>query len=384
MFALTIVLYGLKRFDSPAVAGWLSFAGLAPGLIVSPIAGALLDRIGPARAIAVDMAASAFLIIAFVVADQLHVANAQLLFLIIILFSMTSPFSTAGVRTLLPRMVPMNDLDTANALDTAIYAVVGVLGPALAGAMVGFAGSKLALTLIGLIYVTAACSLGGIRSSQATSASHPPLLRQALEGIVTVVRRPTLRGLAISYALYQASWGILVIAVPVDIMRHFTAATADVITGLLWASVGMIGGASALIAGRVRTAGRERAVMALGMVATALAAWLIASTFGIVGLVLGLLLVGMAAGPIDVGLLTLRQRRTDPTQLGRVLSVSISLNIAGFPIGSALAGILIPWSLTATVALAGLASALAGAAVIALIPTKEGADCSTSRSAQKS
>jgi hypothetical protein len=281
-------------------------------------------------------------------------------------------------------MVPINDLDSVNALDTSIYAVVGVLGPALAGAMVGFVGLEPALILIGLIYVAAAFSLAGIRSSPETIAAHASLLSQALEGIVTVVRRPTLRGLAISYALYQVSWGILVIVVPVEIMRHFTAGTADLITGLLWASVGIIGGVSALIAGRLRTAGREKTVMALGMITTALATWPIASEFGIVGLGLGLLLVGMAAGPTDVGLLTLRQRRTDPAQLGRVLSVSISLNIAGFPIGSALAGVLITWSLPATVALAGLASALAGVAVTVLIPTKNGADFSNSVPAQKS
>jgi hypothetical protein len=193
MFALTIVLCGLKRFDSPAVAGWLSFAGLAPGLIVSPIAGALLDRIGPAWAITVDMVASAFLVIALVMADQLNVANTPLLCMIIILFSVTSPFSTAGIRTLLPRMVPVSDLDSVNALDTSIYAVVDVLRPALAGAMVGFVGSELALTLIGLIYVLAAFSLANIRSSSTTIAPRSSLLHQSLEGIVTVVRRPTLR-----------------------------------------------------------------------------------------------------------------------------------------------------------------------------------------------
>ena len=60
------------------------------------------------------------------------------------------------------------------------------------------------------------------------------------------------------------------------------------------------------------------------------------------------------------------------------------MNIAGFPIGSALAGVLITWSLPATIALAGLASALAGAAVTLLIPTKDGVDFSNSVPAQKS
>jgi predicted MFS family arabinose efflux permease len=92
-----------------------------------------------------------------------------------------------------------------------------------------------------------------------------------------------------------------------------------------------------------------------------------AAEFGLVGLAFGLMLVGAAAGPIDVGVLTLRQRRTDPAELGRVLSVSMSLNMAGGPFGSALAGLLVTWSLSAAFAVAALASVLAASAV-ALIP----------------
>ena len=71
--------------------------------------------------------------------------------------------------------------------------------------------------------------------------------------------------------------------------------------------------------------------------------------------------------------LTLRQRRTDPAELGRVLSVSMSLNMSGGPLGSALAGVLVTWSLSATFAVAALASVLAAAAV-ALIPGNDGED----------
>jgi hypothetical protein len=53
-----------------------------------------------------------------------------------------------------------------------------------------------------------------------------------------------------------------------------------------------------------------------------------------------------------------------------VLSVSISLNIVGFPLGSALAGMLITRSPSAGFVLAGLASALAAIA-IGLIPARE-------------
>src|SRR6202040_4049106 len=104
-------------------------------------------------------------------------------------------------------------------------------------------------------------------------------------------------------------------------------------------------------------------VMVLGMLITALATWPIAAVFGVTGLALGLMLIALAAGPIDVGLLTLRQRRTDPAELGRVLSVSMSLNLAGIPVGSALAGLLLTWSLPVTFAVAALASLLAAVSV---------------------
>jgi len=108
--------------------------------------------------------------------------------------------------------------------------------------------------------------------------------------------------------------------------------------------------------------------MAIGMLGTAIAMWPLAAEFGLIGLIFGLMLVGAMAGPIDVGALTLRQRRTDPAELGRVLSVSMSLNMAGGPLGSALAGALVTWSLSGTFVGAALASVLAAAAG-ALIPS---------------
>jgi predicted MFS family arabinose efflux permease len=138
--------------------------------------------------------------------------------------------------------------------------------------------------------------------------------------------------------------------------------------GLLWAGSGAVGVIGALVIGQVRALGRERQLMALGMVVTAIGP--VAGTFGVTGLALGLMLIALAAGPVDVSLLTLRQRRTDPAELGRVLSVSMSLNLAGIPLGTALAGMLIPWSLPGTFVVAALASLLAAAAVT-LVPRRD-------------
>jgi hypothetical protein len=82
-------------------------------------------------------------------------------------------------------------------------------------------------------------------------------------------------------------------------------------------------------------------------------------------------LAGLLAGPIDIGVLTLRQRRTDHAVLGRVLAVSMSLNMSGFPIGTVLGGILVAWSPPSAFLAAALASLLGAWAIHALIPADE-------------
>ena len=370
MFALAIVLYALARTGSPLLAGWLAFAAVAPGLAISPVAGALIDGVGSVWAITVDMAASATCVIALIAVDCLGWANAPVLLALVGVFSLTSPLTMSGIRTLLPRLVPVTALSRVNALDTSIHGLSDVVGPALAGAIVGFGGSALAFGIIALTYTAAALCVGTIRRPRGRLPDVGPLLAEAWGGVLRVMRHPSLRGLAVSDSLYEVLWGVLAVVVPVFAARQFAGGTGAAVAGLLWAGVGLVGGVAALIAGHRRIAGREREVMAIGMLVTAAAAWPIAAGFGLAGLAIGLMLVGAAAGPIDVGVLTLRQRRTDPAELGRVLSVSMSLNMSGGPLGSVLAGLLVTWSLSATFAMAALACVLAAGAV-ALIPRQD-------------
>jgi nitrate/nitrite transporter NarK len=54
MVSITIVLFTLTEYHSPELAGLVTFASIMPGLLVSPIAGALLDRHGRTRLVMLD------------------------------------------------------------------------------------------------------------------------------------------------------------------------------------------------------------------------------------------------------------------------------------------------------------------------------------------
>lgn len=341
MFTLAVVFYALQRFDSPALAGWIAFTSMLPGMVVSPIAGALLDRFGAARIILIDLVVSAVLLAALVGLDGVRVATPAVVLVLVGLYSLTSPLSSAGIRTLIPRLVPVQARDRANALDTTINALVGVLGPVLAGLLFGFTGGAVTMAVIATLYGVAALSLLPlIRRPEEGSAGTPGrLMHDALAGLHYVLRHAALRGLAVSYALFMASRGVLLIAVPVLVAREMaTQASTDSLVGLLWAVSGIAGSMGALGAGAVRTLGREHWMIVAGTLGTAVACWPVGAVWGLHGLAAGLLLVGFMQGPIDVGTLTLRQRVTDPAWLGRSLAVSMSLNLCGMPIGAALGG----------------------------------------------
>jgi predicted MFS family arabinose efflux permease len=377
MFGLAIVLYVLTHFGSVALAGWVAFASIAPGFVISPIAGALLDRTGEAMAITIDLAASAVLLAALVLTSRTGVANAPLLLILAAAYSLTSPLSAAGVRALIPRLVPENALDQANALDTGSYALVNVLGPFLVGPLFALTGADSTMVVIAALYGVGALSLISMGSLTSTAAPAGPapsrtLLREAAVGLGYLVRHRTLRGLAVAYSLYQVSWGILVVAVPVSVVRNpATGVSADSLTGLLWAVAGLAGVVGAMVAGHVRTLGRERTVIAMSALATGVVIFPVSTVFGLVGLGAGLALVGLLEGPIDVGVLTLRQRRADPGWLARILAVSFSLNMAGLPIGSAIGGLIVTRSLSAAFATAAITSMVAALATYVLIPRQE-------------
>jgi predicted MFS family arabinose efflux permease len=364
MFSLTLVLFMLGRFHSPALAGWATFLSLAPGLIASPIAGTLLDRLGTLHAIRIDLLLSAAILLALSLLGA-HLPPAPVL-LLLGLLSLTSPLGWAGARAALPRLVPQALWPRVNALDTATYGLVDVTGPALGGFAVAALGAPTAFAIVAGVYAAAVVSLLAVGPVPAPAAARRGVLADTADGILHFVRHPTLRALGLCTTLYNAAWGGLAILVPV-VARASLGPRGDAAAGLFWTVAGAAGLVASLAAGRLPVAGNERRFLAIGQAITALAIFPLAAYGGLTGLALALALLGLVAGPTDVALITLRLRRTEPAWFARILVLSMSLNVAGMPIGAAIAGQLVHVSLPLTFAVAALAS-LAGAAAVALIP----------------
>jgi len=368
MTSLILVLFALERYGSPTIAGIATFLSIAPGLLVSPIAGALLDRHGRTRLVVLDYAVAALslaLIAALGIADALPV---PLLLVIVTVTSLTFPLSHVGVRTLFPLLVPERLWERANAVDSNGYVISSVFGPAAAGALVATLGASYALLAPAVISALAAVVALGLRDPS-TPTDTGRLLSDAWRGLVYVVRHPSLRALAVGVSLANLGWGVFFIALPVLVFTRLGGDASYV--GNLFALLGVVGFLAVVVFGRVSTLGREHIFLPAAIVGQAIAFALAIVARDALLIAAAMLLLGLATGPFDVTLFTVRQRRTDPSWMGRAFAVSMALNFSGFPIGSAVGGAIVPISIDVVILLAIVAN-VSGAIVCYVALPREG------------
>ncbi|MHB8324338.1 MAG: MFS transporter [Candidatus Dormibacteria bacterium] len=363
MSSLVLVLFALRAYHSPALAGAVVLVQLA-AVPMGPLAGALVDRVGSSLMIAVDFGAAAAITAIIATLARAQALLAELLVLLVLLGTITWPFSGAGVKALLPQIVPARLWDRANALDSVTSIVASIAGPVLAGTLFGLVGPEPALVAVAALYVLAAFFVLGLRGA-AQHQQGGPIFGQARSGLGYFFRNPQLRGLALAIVPSNISLGVLVVAVPVLLLRTLHQPAA--LVGWIWAVVGAFSLVGALVVGRLGTHGRERWILALAMVAPAPGLIAAAISPSVAASFVAAALVGIGLGPLDVALFSLRQRSVDPAWYGRAIAVSMTLNSSGGALGGGLGGLVSQTSPEAALLLSGVFT-LGGAAAALVIP----------------
>ena len=373
MVSVALVLFTLDRFDSAAFAGLVTFASVFPGLLISPLAGALLDRHGRIRLVLLDYVVA---MLAMALIGGLALVEAlpgALLVVIALVSSLTAILSHVGLRSLFPILVPEHLWERVNAVDSNGYVVASIIGPPAAAALVAAFGGDVALVVIGLAFGVAAVVLFGVPDPPSPTVSRGHLLLDAWDGMVYTWRNPTLRGLGFAISFTNLALGMTTIILPLIVLNRF--GLSEAVVGLVFAVSGISGMASAFTFGRMDTRNREWGLlvwptvllvptMALLLLAAGQSA---AVAVGVALLVVQSLLVGVLLGPADIALFTVRQRRTDPAWMGRAFSVSMAFNYLGVPIGAAVAGILAESSIELAILILGIGGTLAAAASAAFL-----------------
>ncbi|MGE3643272.1 MAG: MFS transporter [Beijerinckiaceae bacterium] len=125
---------------SPTWLGLIAAADLVPLLFLSPIAGALTDRIVPVKELRITQwlqFVQAAALAALMVAGKVTI---EVLFLLTLAVGCVHAFSTAARHATVPHTVPRNLVATAVSLDSALFQASRFIGPALAAFFIDIYG----------------------------------------------------------------------------------------------------------------------------------------------------------------------------------------------------------------------------------------------------
>jgi MFS family permease len=350
-----LLLAALAVTGSPAPASALLATLTVTTAAGGPVLGALLDRAAsPGRLLAAALTGYAAGLVAL--AAALGRAPQPWLLAIAAGTGFFGPALTGGWTSRLAGFgLDGRGLRRAYAADTASYAVAGLAGPALAGTLAALMGPR-APVLVAAVLLALALPVALALPAATPAPATRNLLAELRAGVGAVFTRARLRAATVTSALSYLGIGAVTAAVPV-LGQRLTGQAGIGAALLALLALGSLAG-SAVLGRWVPRATPDRQVrVAVAVLAAGLLVVTVAPHVAVAGV--GLLVAGLADGPLLSGLLLIRHQEAPDGRRAQVFATAISIKQAGFAVGAALAGTLAVHSLRAGLAVAVLAQCAA-------------------------
>ncbi|MGZ4488689.1 MAG: MFS transporter [Nocardioides sp.] len=311
-----------------------------PVLLLSPYAGVIADRFPKRRLLQVTQLAMALASLLLGALAVTGVVQTWQVYVIAFVFGIGSAFDAPARQSFVSEMVDQDELTNAVGLNSAAFNVARILGPALAGLMIGALGGGADATGW-VILVNAASYAAVIWQLQHMNLSllHPAELRPRTPGMlvegVRYVRSQPKMVMILVMVFFAGTFGMN--------FQMTSALMATQVYGKGAGEFGILGSAMAVgsLAGALMAARRVRIRMRLLVFA--------ALGFGAAEVVAGLLptYAAFALFAPVIGFCTLTllnsanatmQLESDPALRGRVMALYMTIVMGGTPIGSPIIG----------------------------------------------
>jgi MFS transporter, DHA3 family, macrolide efflux protein len=155
-YAIALAWWVLQKTNSPIAMGLLMVASALPGLLIAPLAGALIDRWNRKPVIIIADIVRGVFVIAIVGLSVMNLLEVWHVFFVAVIISLGSSFYDPTVQAVIPQIVSKEQLPKANSLSQIIGGISTVLGPMLGAVAVSFLGFTTVFLLNGLSYLVSA------------------------------------------------------------------------------------------------------------------------------------------------------------------------------------------------------------------------------------
>jgi MFS family permease len=370
LLQIALPLYVYSRSGSTTLTALTFLSATFPGLLLGPVAGALVDRWDRRRTMLfADLSRAG--VLAILLGDPSgHLI--WMVFLVVAAQGCLSQLFIPAQNAVLPALVPADQVVAGNTVIAAGAELALLAGPVLGGLIYAVAGLRLSVGLDIATYVLSAVTIVGIRSrtfrrpeaSETNSRLHS-VLADLVDGVRFTAKHRALRSLLVVSMISFLGGGLLRVLIVPFARDHLHASGTEY--GAIISAQAVGGVLGALVAKRcIQSIARARIIMSASLlfVAAAVAALALTKTWTAAG---GCLAFGGI--PTSVcGILTITLLQTLPTDShrGRLLGLYQATSALGLVIGAPVAGFLAS-SLGSFGSIETAAAVFAASGVIALV-----------------
>lgn len=350
-----------------------------PRTVLIPLGGALADKFGPRTVmLAADLCRCVLMCLLAVLAARRTDSLVALPPIAILLGACEGVFLPASF-SIMPTLLPAEQLPAGNSLSTALMQIGSLAGPVLGGLLVAPGGPSPAFAVDAATFGASAAALALIRvererpagtgptSPEPTAAGPESTARDRGPGAWQLLRQSRLLRiiLAVAVAANVTAGGTFGVAMPALAHARYGASGY----GTLLASFAAGAVVGTLVGSRMGALRRPAIGACTGFVIEGAALCLLPLSGGLEGAATALIIAGVCNGFGNIVLFTLIQQRAPAQSLGRVMSLLMVAGIGSFPISVGVAGLLVRHlHATAFFPMAGLAL---GLAVLAALSRRE-------------
>ncbi len=341
---ITVPWIVLEKTGSAGRAGLLAALVSIPGIVVSPIVGGLIDRLGRRLVSVVSDVMSLVSVLLFVLVNAVGDLTYWWIVAIAILGAVFDPAGYTARKSLIPNAATASgvSVDAANGRHEGLFAIGWMVGPAIGAACIEWSGPMASFTVTAVFFAIAAVAVSNMKVNDEHGRSvaheddgHEPFFSSLRGGFRVIAGDRALLGLTITFVILSGLY------MPIDTVifpAHFESIDDPSGLGLLLASLalGMVIGSFSYgrLSARFTSSQMLRTIVVVStcslfpMVALP-SKWV----FGILGLISGL-----SWGPFNPLWNTVVQKRVEPNLQGRVYGIQMSVLSAAPPLGQLIVG----------------------------------------------
>ncbi|MBI4493258.1 MAG: MFS transporter [Chloroflexi bacterium] len=326
-----------EQTGQAAWTGLVAALASAPIAVFGPIGGTLADRLDRRRYLLVLIAAQGLLAGSLAALAATGLATPQPVAAIMLVGGILAALRMPAWQSLLPDVVPTEDLPGAMSLSSAQFNLGRVIGPAVAGVVIATGGYAWAFGANAASFGATLAATACVRLP-ARPGTQVPFLRHLAQGLAQASRDPGIAasvGLIAVAGLLAAPFAALAPAVAAFVFGGGSRETATLVAAQ---GVGAVGAAVAMTP-LVERFGRGTVLLgALVLLPLGLVCYALAPTFPLAAACM----VGIGGAYLGVlsGLATVVQLRAAPELRGRALSLFMVAFGTCYPAGALLQGAL--------------------------------------------